>query len=79
MPDEGPQPADFVRSNGFLRRDLEVVEVPRKRGAARAPAQTDVEHPRGTAVEAFADGPDSPGSYDAQQAGPGRRERIGRC
>src|SRR5207244_8663338 len=72
MPDERAQLADVVRGNRLLCRDLEVVEVRRKRYAVRAPAETDVEHPRGAAVVALVDRPDAPGPYDAQQAGPGQ-------
>src|SRR6266702_2371656 len=72
VPDEGAQLADLVRRGGLLCRDLEVVEVRRKRDAVSVPAETDVEHPRGAAVVALFDRPDAPGPHDAQQADSGQ-------
>ena len=69
MSDEGAQLADLVGRGGLLCRDLEVVEVGRKRDTVRVPAETDVEHSSGAAVVTLIDRPDAPSPDDAQQAG----------
>src|ERR1022692_3547624 len=45
MSDEGAQLADLVRGGGLLGRDLEVVEVGRKHGALRVPADSHIASP----------------------------------
>jgi hypothetical protein len=73
MSDEGAQLADLVRGGGLLGRDLEVVEVGRKHGALRVPADSRIASPCAWLAHPSDHGaaarPSSAG-YPARQPGP---------
>src|SRR3954452_16233259 len=55
MPDESPQLPIAVCGDRLSGRDLEVVEVPRRRVTVWAAFECDVEHPRRSSIEALLD------------------------